>query len=128
MLLTNVVAIIAGLIIFIPNFYTLMFGRFLQGMCIGCFITMSPLIIREIAPTEIAGLIGSISQIFMIGGVSFACIFQYVLSQYMNDLQCWVTWKYVMGFPLAPLIFQSIVLLFIFPYETPKYLISIGDN
>lgn len=122
------VAIIAGLIVFIPNFYTLMFARLLQGMCIGCYITMAPLMIREIAPTEIAGAVGSISQIFMIGGVSFACIFQYVLSQSMDDLECRITWKYVMGFPLVTLIFQSLVLLFIFPYETPKYLITIGDN
>ena len=116
MLLTNAVAAFAGIIVLIPNFYTLMFGRLLQGMCIGCYITMAPLMIREIAPTEIAGVIGSISQIFMIGGVSFACIFQYVLSQSMDDMECWITWKYVMGFPLFILAVQSLVFLFIFPY------------
>jgi MFS family permease len=126
--MTNCIAFVAGLIIFIRNFYTLLFGRFVQGACIGCYITMAPLIIREIAPTEIAGVLGSITQIFMTGGVAFVCVFQYVLAQVFEDKECWIIWPYVFGFPLVTLTLQTLILLFVFPYETPKYLIGIGDK
>lgn len=34
-----------------------------------------------------------------------------------------IIWYLILGFPLIPLILQTIVLLFVFPYETPKYLL-----
>lgn len=82
---TNCIAIFAGVILFIRNFYTLMFARFVQGICVGCYVTMAPMIIREIAPTEIAGVVGSIPQIFMNIGIAFVSIFQYVLARIYND-------------------------------------------
>lgn len=35
---------------------------------------------------------------------------------------------YIFGFPLITLSLQTAILLFVFPYETPKYFISAGDN
>ncbi len=93
-----------------------MLGRFIQGACIGCYVTMSPLIIREIAPTEIAGVVGSIPQMFMSGGVAFSCIFEYLLAQYFEDKENRTIWVFVLGFPLITVAFQSLILLYVFPY------------
>lgn len=71
----NCIAFLAGIILFIRNFYMLMLARFIQGICVGCYVTMSPIIIREIAPTEIAGILGAIPQIFMNFGIAFVSIF-----------------------------------------------------
>jgi hypothetical protein len=62
----------------------------------------------------------------MISGVTFACAFQYILTQIFEDYENRFIWKYVFGFPFITLSIQTIVFLFIFPYDTPKYLISIG--
>ncbi len=64
----------------------------------------------------------------MISGVVFACAFQYTLAQIYEDFQSKTIWKYVLGFPLITVSIQTFVLIYIFPYETPKYLISKGDK
>jgi MFS family permease len=96
----------------------------LQGMCVGCYLTMAPLIIRELAPTEMAGLIGSINQIFVISGIFFACLFQYLLSSIFDDPTCHEIWPYVFAVPSCTALIQTINLLYVFPYETPKYHIT----
>lgn len=64
----------------------------------------------------------------MISGVTFACVFQYSLTQIFEDYENRFIWKYVFGFPLITVSFQTIIFLFVFPYETPKYLISKGEK
>lgn len=46
LLLNNLVASVFGLLIFIPNFFTFLVFRFGQGVCVGIFSGLAPLIIR----------------------------------------------------------------------------------
>ena len=46
LLLTNLAASVLGLLIFIPNFLTFLLFRFGQGVCVGIFSGLAPLIIR----------------------------------------------------------------------------------
>lgn len=51
----------------------------MQGVCVGFYSAIAPLIIKEFAPTEIAGTLGAFNQLFVAFGVFFACLFQYIL-------------------------------------------------
>ena len=85
LLLLNVIALIAGGFIYIPNFYSLLFFRFLQGFCVGAYSAVTPLIIKELAPTEISGTLGSYAQLLVCSGVFFGCIFKYILYKITED-------------------------------------------
>jgi len=84
-LLLNAIALIAGGLIYIENFYTLLFFRFLQGFCVGAYSSIAPLMIKELAPTEISGTLGSYAQLLVCTGVFFGCIFKYILYRITED-------------------------------------------
>jgi hypothetical protein len=61
-------------------------------------------------------------------GQFFGSFFAYVLSQITNDTTGRSTWYYVYAFPLLTIILQSLLLVFVYPYETPKYLLMNGKD
>lgn len=69
---------------------------------------------------------GSYAQLFVCSGVTFGCFFAYILKKITGDSTGKEFWYYMYGFSEIPLVVQTIVLLVIFPYETPKYLLSVG--
>lgn len=66
---------------------------------------------------------GALNQFFVAFGVFFSFFFEYVLSKISDDPTGRAIWIYVFGFPLLTILGQSSVLILIFPYETPKYLL-----
>ena len=119
---------VVGGLLFIPTFPTLILARLSQGYCVGFFSAIAPLIVKEIAPVEIAGTIGTIVQINVVIGVSFGLFFTYLLKKITGDETCKDFWYLVFGFPLITIAIQTLVLILIFPYETPKYLLLIGKE
>lgn len=61
-------------------------------------------------------------------GQFFGSIFAYVLTQITQDASGRSSWYYVYAFPQITLILQSLLLLFVFPYETPKYHLMRGED
>ena len=51
LLVVNGIALVVGFLIFIPNQLILFVARFIQGMCVGAYSAITPLIIKEFAPT-----------------------------------------------------------------------------
>lgn len=122
----NVFAFIVGALIYIPSFYILIFLRLCQGFCVGFFSAIAPLIIKELSPTEISGTLGSYAQLNICLGVFTGCILTYILKKVTGDPTCNDFWFIVFGLTEVTIAIQTIVLIFIFPYETPKYLLSVG--
>jgi MFS family permease len=123
LLIVNVFGFIAGCLIFLPNFYVLIFVRICQGLCVGFYSSLTPLIIKEISPNEISGTLGALNQFMIAFGVFFGCIFKLLLSLIFDNKDGSAIWQIIFGFTLLTILIQTIVLLFIFPYETPKYLL-----
>jgi MFS family permease len=98
LLLLNIIALIAGGFIYIPNFYTLLLFRFLQGFCVGAYSSVAPLIIKELSPTEISGTLGSYTQLLVTLGVFFGCIFKYILYKITGDKTGRDYWYITYGF------------------------------
>jgi MFS family permease len=85
LLLLDFCSIIAGILIFIPNFYTFLVFRGFQGICAGAFTSISPLIIKEITPLEVLGKMGSFSQLNLGFGVFFGQLLSYILKKWTGD-------------------------------------------
>ncbi len=77
--------------------------------------------IAEISPVEISGSTGALTQVFVSMGVGTTYLFYYILFKAVPDEKQDQIWYYVFGFPLITIFIQTILLLFVFPYETPKY-------
>lgn len=122
----NALAFTVGALIFIPSFPILIFLRLCQGFCVGFFSAIAPLIIKELSPTEISGTLGSYAQLNVCLGVFSGCFLAYILKKATGDPSGKDFWFIVFGLTEVTIAIQTVVLIFIFPYETPKYLLSVG--
>ena len=99
----------------IPNQVLIFFSRFLQGICIGLYSAITPLIINEFSPTSISGTLGALNQFSIAFGVFFAYFLQYILMKINNEKQE-PHWRIMFGFCLIPVVLQSIFLLLIYKF------------
>jgi hypothetical protein len=85
-----------------------------------------PMTVREFAPTTLSGRLGTFPQFNVSGGVVIAYLLTYVLKKITGDLSCESFWFIVFGVPQIVIMIQTILLIFVFPYDTPKYLLLKG--
>lgn len=120
-LVINVTALIAGSLLYITEMESFIIMRIIQGACIGMYTAIIPMTISEISPIEISGTTGAFTQIFCSIGTTSAYLFYYILSICFSKERQTEIWYYVFGLPLITVSIQTIILLFVYPYETPKY-------
>jgi MFS family permease len=127
-LATNLLAFLSILLmVYIYNPYTFLLARLLQGICTGIFSAIVPLYINEIVTPDCTNL-GSLNQIF-IGFAQFFCfLLAFILSKVLDKNSESTFWKIIAEFPLLTILIQTFILLFVFPYETPKYLYEKGER
>lgn len=94
----------------------------------GVYSALIPLIIKELSPNEISGTLGSYMQLNVTLGVFFGVFFAYLLKKMTGDTTGKDFWYILYGFPEITILIQTLVLLFVYPYETPKYLLSVGKE
>ncbi len=128
LLMMNAFAFTVGALIYIQTFPTLVIFRLCQGFCVGFYSSIAPLIIKELSPNEISGTLGSYAQLNICLGVFTGCIFTYILKKATGDETCKDFWYIIFGLPEITIAIQTVALLFIFPYETPRYLLSVGKE
>jgi MFS family permease len=58
----------------ITTFETLLAGRCIEGICMGCFTTIAPIYLKEIAPKELRRTLGLFFSLGRIIGVLAATI------------------------------------------------------
>jgi MFS family permease len=128
LLIVNALAFTVGCFIFIEQFYTLLFFRLWQGFCVGFYSAIVPLMVKELSPTEISGTMGSYAQLNTCMGVFTGCIFAYILKKVTGDSTGEKSWFLIFGLTQVTLAVQTAILVFVYPYETPKYLLSVGKE
>ncbi|KRT78264.1 membrane transporter, partial [Oryctes borbonicus] len=104
-----------GLLVWASNVPMLYAGRILTGMSMGAFMVTNPLYINEISQKEIRGILGSLTQLFISGGILFDAIVGKFASIQSYTLYCFV----------VPMIFGCV---FIFMPETPIYYLRKGEE
>ena len=126
LLIANGVIIIAAGITLVPNFAALCIGRFIYGLGVGGFSVFVPKYIAETAPTEIKGPAGALTQITVTLGILIA--FSVGLGIHdveeadIDSFEIQHYWQVVFVIPIGIAIIHIILLLTVFPYETPVVL------
>lgn len=130
LLITNVIVCIGTGITMIFSFYALIIGRIIFGFGCGVYTVIVPLFISETSPPSVAGMMGAISQFNVTGGIMIAYFMGYLAPlRYTEDREVETNpdvfttnaWRYVFIFPAGVAIIQSLLILLVFRYDTPKY-------
>lgn len=90
-------------------------GRFLEGICVGLYSSICPLFINELVPLELAGIMGTMNQIFIILGIITTNVLTLLISD-NNKVGSPITkgWRLVFGVPIFIVCLQAAFIIFIF--------------
>ena len=110
------------------NFFWLFFGRLLQGIIVGCFTTVAPIYVSEIAPKSISGSLGMANQFMAATGtwIAFAIAF---LAPTKDDDKTLSTNIWMVLFFLPGILgsIQLILMIFVYKYDSPSYYLNHKD-
>ncbi|KAL6645264.1 hypothetical protein ACP70R_016872 [Stipagrostis hirtigluma subsp. patula] len=109
--------------VFMPlilNVYMLLFMRAITGLGMGLAAAIVPLYISEITPTGKTGWLNTFPQISSAGGM----ILSYCMVFCIPQMQC-AEWRIMLAMQSIPSLI-SIVLIFLYLPESPKWLVSQG--
>ena len=92
----------------------LLVGRLMLGFIVGINSGLVPQYIYSVTPTELAGSVGSLHQVFLMVGVAIGYCFGFLINPNLETDA--VRWRIVLSFPILTCMIRSICLLFIIPY------------
>jgi len=127
LVITDIISVCAIMLTLMRNEYCLLIGRLISGFCVGLNSSLVPLYISEVSPVEFRGITGTFTQI----GVSVGILIAYTLglnAPAVSDKSASEWWRVMLGFPLILAILRTSLLTIKFDHETPKYLLSKGDE
>uniref|UniRef100_A0A8C5P369 Solute carrier family 2 (facilitated glucose transporter), member 7 n=1 Tax=Jaculus jaculus TaxID=51337 RepID=A0A8C5P369_JACJA len=126
LLINNVFSIVPAILMGVSKvartFELIIFSRVLVGICAGIAFSALPMYLGELAPKDLRGMLGTMTEIFVITGISLAQIFS--LQAILGNSTGWPVLLALTGIPA---VLQLLSLPF-FP-ESPRYtLIQKGDE
>ncbi|XP_004596186.2 solute carrier family 2, facilitated glucose transporter member 7 [Ochotona princeps] len=126
LLINNIFAIVPAILMGVSKvaraFELIIFSRVLLGVCAGVSYSAVPMYLGELAPKQLRGTVGTMTEVFVIVGVFLAQIFS--LQAILGNESGWPVLLAVTGIPA---VLQLLSLPF-FP-ESPRYtLIQKGDE
>lgn len=124
-LFTNLIALISLGICLIKAGPAIIIGRLIIGICTGVFSAIVPLYINEFVPLQLKNF-GTFNQVFIASAQSFAFFLYFLLTEPLK-ISDEAAYIWISNFFIVTLVIQTIILLFVFPYETPKYWFSIRE-
>lgn len=100
--------------------------RVIGGLAVGAASVLAPVYISEIAPAKYRGMLSSIQQVAIIGGLFSAFVSNYYLAELAGSstIVLWLdfeAWRWMFWIELVPACLFLVALLFI--PESPRYLI-----
>jgi len=131
MLLIDVIALVGTGLTLITEPHAMVFGRLIQGFCVGANSSLVPLYISEVAPTEIAGTLGTMNQLLITIGVLVAPLLGLHMPKFAPKVPVYSDnqwYKVLLGFAAFGAFFRLILSLIVFTHETPKYLIQLSQD
>ena len=115
----------AGLTL-VPNFVSLCIGRVIYGLAVGGFSVFCPKFIAETAPIEVKGPAGALSQICITFGILVAFMVGLGIGDVDTDdvgsFEIQSYWYIIFAIPIIIALLQILLLLTLFPYDTPVML------
>ena len=92
----------------------LLIGRLFLGFIVGINSGLVPQYIYSVTPTELAGSVGSLHQVFLMVGVAISYCFGFIINPNAKD--DWFRWRIVLSFPIITSAVRSFFLLRVMPY------------
>ena len=120
----NAIYIIGSLVCVFPTSLTFGIGRFVTGIIGGIFITIPAVFINEITPDQMTGQVGTLVQ--QACNFAFVSSFMFGLIMPTGDLSTDNSnylWMVVILFPAVLSLYQIIYFSYIFPCESPGWLL-----
>lgn len=110
----------------IPNVYVLLGCRIFQGIFIGNYMAIVPIYINELAPKQIVGSFGVLTQLFVV----IALVISYGIGLILNAsaVDHYTFYRLMVGLNAIPIIIQSILLIVGYIPESPNSLILKNRN
>ncbi|KAL3341580.1 hypothetical protein AABB24_025898 [Solanum stoloniferum] len=105
---------------FAPNYWFLMFGRFVAGIGVGYALMIAPVYTAEVAPASCRGFFTSFPEVFINGGVLLGYISNYAFSKLPTKLG----WRFMLGIGVIPSVLLGIGVLAM--PESPRWLVMQG--
>lgn len=102
------------------SYYTMLFGRFTSGMGAGLAIVYVPIYVNDVAPVDLRGILGSMTQI----SVNLGILLTQVLAIFWNDAGQWRKILHT-GWVIGILNIGGVYMLL---SESPKWLITRAEH
>jgi SP family sugar:H+ symporter-like MFS transporter len=116
----DMLVIIGTILTLIDDEIIMIIGRCVSGMCVGGFMTLVPVYVSEFVPYEITGSSGAIYEMHFCIGIMLSYLLGFGLPQTQTVDDNY--WRFMVSVPLLFCIINIIILLFVFTYDTPRYL------
>ncbi|CAL1355267.1 unnamed protein product [Linum trigynum] len=121
LIISSCLYFISGLVmLWSPNVYILCLARLLDGFGIGLAVTLVPLYISEIAPSDIRGQLNTLPQFTGSGGMFLSYCMVFTMS-----LSASPSWRLMLGVLSIPSLLYFALTVFYLP-ESPRWLVSKG--
>jgi len=123
LLVTDLIGIAACLMFLIPTTLTFGLGRLSSGLTHGLSTAITPPFLKELSPADMSGKVGALVQMQSCYGILLVYLLGLALpiNDYTNSWNEW--WMFIMVLPAVFLAVQGFCLLYIYPYDSPKWLI-----
>jgi MFS family permease len=122
----DILAIIGCCLTVIDYEVVMIIGRTVSGMCVGGYMTLVPVYISEFVPYEITGSSGAIYEVHFCIGLLISYLIGFGLPYEQTADNHY--WRFMVGFPIIFCLINIFVLLFVFTYDTPRYLYINKNN
>eukprot|EP00915_Cephaloidophora_sp_WS-2016_P005044 GHVH01006721.1.p1 GENE.GHVH01006721.1~~GHVH01006721.1.p1 ORF type:complete len:580 (-),score=47.99 GHVH01006721.1:947-2686(-) len=100
------------------NVTSIIWGRWISGMSMGCLLPLGPMILSEVAPVRIRGILGSGGQMALVTGQFIASVANIWLPS------CRLGWRFSLGTPAILAAISAICLIWC--PESPRWLYMKG--
>mgnify|MGYP001321921726 FL=1 len=123
MILADFIGFIGFIFTIVGSFPLLLAGRVLEGLYLGINSGVIPVYLHEMIPLSLRDSTGSTVQIFNSMGSLAALLIGLGLPK--DGTPTW-WWRLMLGLPMVFCLLRAVLLLTVFNFETPKYLIIKG--
>ncbi|KAJ8513367.1 hypothetical protein OPV22_003801 [Ensete ventricosum] len=121
LIISSVLYFLSGIVmLWSPNVYVLLLARLIDGFGIGLAVTLVPVYISEMAPSEIRGLLNTLPQFSGSGGMFLSYCMVFGMSLMDNP-----DWRLMLGVLSIPSLLYFALTVFFLP-ESPRWLVSKG--
>jgi MFS family permease len=124
LIVTDIIGIAACCLFLIPSTLTFGIGRLAAGLTHGLVGTITPPFLKEMSPPDMSGKTMALVQ--MQGCVGIVLVYALGLAlpidDYTGAMNWW--WMFMMVLPAGLLAVQLFGLLYIYPYDSPKWLVA----